>query len=168
MPWEEHFMFFSMVLSGPDYPVVEIGSLFGQSSLAFAEACKIKNTQFISIDPYPDDPTTQELFRKFILQNYPETKQINNDLSECIEQVPDKLALVYIDGCHDFEHPDREWKLLFPRIVPSGWLVIDDIDTDPGPGKVADYALNNSDVLYYNDIQLKNPTEKIMRVIRKR
>jgi len=168
-PWEEHFMFFCLLMGVPDLPVVEIGSLNGQSSLVFADSCRRKNTQFISVDPYPNDEETKEYFASHILKAYPEVRQYNCDLTECLDKIPEKLSFVYIDGCHDFTHPDREWKALFPRIVSGGWIVIDDIEvkTD-GPAKVAEYAVNNEDVQYYIDVTHTNPNYRITRFARKR
>lgn len=171
-PWEEHFMFLSLILAGPEYPVLEIGSLIGQSSLVFAEACRIKNTQFISVDPYPfhnDAIAPIEYFKRYILARYPEVRQYNCDLTECLDKIPEKLSFVYIDGCHDFEHPNREWNILFPRVVSGGWVAIDDIEpSSNGPREVAEIAKNHEDVLFYDDIYLKYPTEKITRLLRKR
>lgn len=171
-PWEEHFLFLSLILAGPEYPVIEIGSLVGQSSLVFAEACRIKNTQFISIDPYPfhNDPIAPiDYFKRYILSNYPEVRQYNQDLTECLDKIPDRLSFVYIDGCHDFDHPYREFNLLFPKVVSGGWIAIDDVEpSSDGPRQAAEIAKTHDDVLYYDDIYLKYPTDKMMRLLRKR
>lgn len=128
---------YDCVVESPDGAVVEIGSEYGFSSVALAQGCREKNKQFISIDPYiqyintysynPKRVRESEIFyTEKVLFHFCESIQYKQDILDCIDKIPDILSCVFIDGFHDSTNTEREWDLLFPRIVPNGWMIMDD------------------------------------------
>jgi len=132
-------LLYDCIISSPPGAVIEIGSYLGFSSLAMCIGCRDSGKTFYSIDPYPVElegkawgyrvgvcSIAKEGYRRNILENFPESHQINKDLGECIDELPDQFSVVFIDGLHDGVNVKNDFELTFPRLISGGWMVIDD------------------------------------------
>lgn len=131
---------FKAVLTCPGEVVVEVGSASGGTTVVLIEAANLVNKSVISIDPYPESlggkalfyrpgimPFWKQKFKENILDNgYKNISQINESTEDCIDQIPDNLSVVFIDGLHEYECVKKEYELLFPRVVSGGMVFIHD------------------------------------------
>lgn len=140
-----HHALYSAVINSPEGDVVEIGSCAGGATVYLVGAAEEVDKHVYSVDPYPGycvpmteitgeyigEPPTQiwkQAFDRDVLNVYDNVTQFNCDLTQCIEKIPEQISVAFIDGFHDFEHANREFDLLFPRIVSGGYLFLDDYD----------------------------------------
>jgi len=132
---------YNAVLNTPPGDVVEIGSATGGTTIILIEAAKQVNKFVYSVDPYPEEmegkaysytPGLMNEYREKFTKNILNGKhlniiQFNNDLTDCIDLIPDELSVVFIDGCHEFSFVQREYELIWPKIVKGGVMYIHDI-----------------------------------------
>lgn len=137
---------YNAVLSTPPGDVLEVGSATGGTTIALIHAAKEVGKIVYSIDPYPEELENKandytegmmgkfkEKFRQNILNDqYDNIIQFNEDIKNCINKIPDKLSVVFIDGCHEFAYVKAEYELLFTRIVSGGVMYIHDIYSPTG------------------------------------
>lgn len=130
---DECIELYNKVIEGPPGPIVEVGSATGGSTIFLIAAAQEVGKMVYSIDTYPNMPGVyaaekwKELFRKNILNgNYDNIIQYNEDVTKCIDKIPDGLSLVFIDGCHQYEFASNDFDLLFPKLVSDGWLYMHD------------------------------------------
>jgi len=132
---------YDAVLNTPSGDVVEIGSARGGTTIVLIEAAKQVGKFVYSVDPYPEEmegkaygytPGLMNEFKERFTKNILNGKhlniiQFNNDLAGCIDLIPDNLSVVFIDGCHEFSFVQKEYELIWPKIVKGGILYIHDI-----------------------------------------
>ena len=132
---------YDAVLNTPSGDVVEIGSARGGTTIVLIEAAKQVGKFVYSVDPYPEEmegkaygytPGLMNEFKERFTKNILNGKhmniiQFNNDLAGCIDLISDNLSVVFIDGCHEFSFVQKEYELIWPKIVKGGILYIHDI-----------------------------------------
>jgi len=150
--------------AGPRGPCLEIGSYCGKSTLYLATACQKSNSILFSIDHHqgseeqqpgeeyfdPDlyDPQTGgvDTFREFkatIARGKLEDTvvPIVNRSEVVARRWATPLSLVFIDGGHSMEAACTDYNAWVGHILPSGYLLIHDIFTDPSEGGQAPYHI---------------------------
>lgn len=141
-----------MVLATRPAIVVEIGVWSGKSLLPMALACQdVNHGKVIGIDPYSpaasvegqtgahaewwNNPAGHEamfdlfrsLVKQFALENRVELWQMKSDDADA----PDGIGLLHIDGNHS-EQAARDVAHFGPRVVPGGFVVLDDLHWEGG------------------------------------
>ncbi len=137
---EEITELYYSVLNSPKGDIVEIGSATGGTTIMLIKAAEQVNKTVYSIDPYPEElegkiikfkpglvKGYRESFKKNILNgNYKNIIQLNSNISECIDKIPNELSVAFIDGLHEFSNVKTEFDLIYPRVVSDGWIFIHD------------------------------------------
>lgn len=137
---EDRITLYNMVLNTPPGAVVEVGSASGGMTIMLIGAAEEVNKQVISVDPYPEElegkasnydlklmSILKGLFKKNILDGpWTNIVQYNENLSNCIDKIPDQISVGFIDSCHELSYVQNEILLLAPRVVPGGYLFIHD------------------------------------------
>lgn len=137
---------YTAVLNSPEGDVVEIGSASGGTTVVLIEAAKEVGKKVYSIDPYPiefenkasfyDSGLMSQLKQEFadniLGGKYDNIIQFNEDIIDCLHKIPDKLSVVFIDGCHEFSFVQKEYNLLLRKVVPGGIIYIHDMDWSVG------------------------------------
>lgn len=155
---EQGIEMYNAILSTPQGDVVEIGSATGGTAIIFIHAAKLAGKTVYSVDPYPqefenvasDYPTgvmsqwKKEFKENILTGEHNNIIQINEDIKDCIGQIPDKLSVVFIDGCHEFSFAKREFELLWPKLVTGGVMYFHDMQCELGQlTKVPGSGLND-------------------------
>ena len=161
---------YNSVLDSPPGDVIEIGSASGGTTIVLIGAAEEVGKRVYSIDPYPEEfegvalhythgimKSLKNDFKKNILdKSWKNVTQFNEDIKDCINRIPDKLSVVFIDGCHEFSFVRKEIYLLFPRLVQNGYLYIHDTNwevgqltntKDAGVHNIYEWIKNNIDVI---------------------
>lgn len=116
--------------------VVEIGSLFGQTSRHMAESVARNNGKLITIDPYGGHRMPG------IVEGWPEAVRaatefrpvFSMELFARIEEKrfsvegPPKIGVAYVDGNHNFEYALFDVMEAADNLVPGGAIVIDNLE----------------------------------------
>jgi predicted O-methyltransferase YrrM len=137
---------YDAILSTPAGAVVELGSATGGTTIVLIQAAKEVDKMVYSIDPYPEEledvaefylPGLMAEFKRKFQENilageYKNIIQYNKDISECINDLPQSLSVVFIDGCHEYDFVEKEFNLLWERVVLGGILFIHDIESPVG------------------------------------
>lgn len=107
---------------------VEIGVLEGINTKSILRTLSIKKLYLI--DPYiPYTNTTGELFTP--RKSLPEAKKrlskfeekiifVFKKSSQAVNDIPDKLDFVYIDGCHKYKSVKEDIELYYPKVREGG------------------------------------------------
>ena len=145
-------------------PCLEIGSFCGKSTVYLGTACKIKGRTLFSIDHHRGNEEQQrgqlyfdtELFeeKSGMIDSFPYFRRVieNAGLAEVVVPIVSKskvaardwatpLALVFIDGGHNYETVRTDYECWYPHVVPGGFLVFHDIFIDPKRGGQAPYEI---------------------------
>ena len=105
------------VLETPPGDVIEVGSATGGTTIVLIKAAELAGKHVY-----------REGFAKNILNGkYHNITQYNEDLVWCIDRIPERLSVVFIDGCHEFSFVQAEYEMLWPRLVEGGVLYVHDI-----------------------------------------
>jgi predicted O-methyltransferase YrrM len=137
---------YDAILDTPDGDVVEVGSATGGTTIVLIQAAKKVGKMVYSVDPYPEEMEDvadfytsglmAEFQRKFaeniLTGEHQNIIQFNDDISECIKDLPQNLSVVFIDGCHEYDFVEKEFNLLWERVVPGGIVFIHDIESSVG------------------------------------
>lgn len=129
-------------------PVIcEIGTWKGKSSYIFATALKSKGGLLYSVDPFNGDgdiaskKSYQEEIVKMdttLLQNFKNTLK-KFDLSRHVVILPfqseearskfreQQIDLLFIDGNHDYNYVEKDYKLWASLIPPGGKIILHDV-----------------------------------------
>lgn len=120
-----------MSLVKPDMKVCEIGIAEGISSLNFLEA----DCFLYMIDPWePYDEYTEtaykheEDYEKTLdkVKNFGRYQIIRKKSDDALDDVPNDLDLVYIDGNHAYAFVKNDMKNYWRKLKSGGWLTGDD------------------------------------------
>lgn len=124
-------------LIGPRPLVCEIGVRSGTSSQKFlGRGCFV-----YLVDPWEDYDGYLEKNYNYpkeyqdtldVLKNYPDQyKIIRKKSDDAVNDVPENLDLVFIDGNHLYEYVARDIRNYWPKIKSGGWLTGDDYSDIP-------------------------------------
>ncbi len=142
----------------PDALVVEIGSYEGMTAAFLAECMSDAGhlNHVVSIDPFERAPTSPgNPAGKY--KAYLRTMHDRGLEDRCMPLVafshhaapvvPDRIGFLIVDGNHDYESVVQDLALFAPKILPGGFIFIDDY-TEAYPGVVRatdEFVANNSD-----------------------
>lgn len=131
---------YNAVLDTPKGDVIEVGSASGGTTIALIKAAEQVGKNVISIDPYPESleevashyvkGITSQLKNEFkqniLTGEYKNIIQYNETTKDCIDKLPKKISMVFIDGLHELSYALSEFGLLFPLVVPAGRIYMHD------------------------------------------
>lgn len=142
----------------PDGDVVEVGSLCGRTAFVLRWCALRYQHQFmLTVDPWSavagvqvDSPallaamtaewdwdTVAEIFAVNIAllghTNHLRTTSADG-FAEYIKDPQDGIAVLHIDGNHDYDNVKQDIELWCSMVVPGGWLVLDDYRWPHGDG----------------------------------
>jgi len=134
------------VLLTPQGDVVEIGSAGGKTTLVLIGAARNVGKHVYSVDPYPEElegkatsyspgicSANKAKVKECVLDaEFPNVTQFNCDLSECIDKLPKKLSVVFIDGLHEYDNAKAELELIYPLVVKGGRVYFHDTSWEKG------------------------------------
>ena len=145
-------------------PCLEIGSFCGKSTVYLGTACKMKGKTLFTIDhhrgneeqqpsqPYYDADLLD--IKTGMLDSFPFFRDTVSraGLGDVVVPMITKssvaardwatpLALVFIDGGHNYEMVLADYKCWYPHLLPGGYLAFHDIYTDPSKGGQAPYEV---------------------------
>jgi predicted O-methyltransferase YrrM len=137
---------YNAILNTPPGDIVEVGSAAGGTTVVLIHAAIRVGKKVISIDPYPEDMEGKaDGYSKGLMKGYREKFtdnilngdfdniiQYNENTEDCIDKIPEKLSVVFIDGMHEYSFAKKESELLFPKLVPGGIMYFHDILFDRG------------------------------------
>jgi predicted O-methyltransferase YrrM len=115
--------------------IVEIGCLFGRSTVALVMAAKIFGASVTSIDPFIETANTQQLssqdFWKKNLDDLdlkpPELMAMKSH--EAASQYDREIAFIFIDGGHSYETVKQDIRDWLPKIKVTGVVAFHDMFT---------------------------------------
>jgi len=106
---------------------VEIGVLFGKNAERMLKKLKIKKLFLVDPyvpygnNPYIDNNIEEARIKaKKRLSKFKEVVFIEKKPSEAVNDVPDNLDFVYIDGNHDYEFVKKDIELYYPKVKKNG------------------------------------------------
>lgn len=106
------------------YPVVEVGTYIGRSTLCLAQAIKDSgvSTRVITIDVHA--PFAEEVMkwaRIFGLHNY--ITPITGDSKDVELEDVGNISVLFLDGAHGYDPITLELKKFGPRVVTGGYII---------------------------------------------
>jgi len=106
---------------------VEIGTQRGINALNILENFNIKMLYLIdsyfSYDGYPESLLENSYdAAKKRLESYNNKTFIIKKSEDALQDVPDKLDFIYIDGNHEYEYVKKDIQLWYPKIVDGGYI----------------------------------------------
>ncbi len=155
-------------------PFLEIGTRGGGSALLMLKIIekKFKDSFLITVDPYGDKPyddkpwTYGEDFYKEMKKilssygNHIHYYMTSEDFLSIMDSINfwhqgkkknfSKFSFVFLDGSHLPQNVKMEFKILFPRLIKGGYMVVDNTD-------YFDNHLRN----YFDKLTLKNNSMKV-------
>lgn len=165
------------VIKSPPGAVLEVGSAAGGTTVVLIAAAQEAGKRVISIDPYPEElegsaehyiPGAMRArkleFQKNILNRFENVTQINEDVSSCVGELP-LLSMVFIDGLHELDFVLRDIRLLYPLLVPGGYMYLHDVDWKHGQlsGTTAGGLCNLPRIDWGDMWDNKDETESMLR-----
>ncbi|MFF2455175.1 class I SAM-dependent methyltransferase [Peribacillus simplex] len=129
-----------------DGEIVEIGSFKGKSTIALGLGSKWiserKRTIF-AIDPFISNGNYSDYFNEFQhnilnfrLANY--VSPIKNFSQEAIQDCPESISALFVDGDHSYLGVKRDIELYAPRVVRRGFIAFHDYTVYPDVRKAVD------------------------------
>ncbi|WP_307441004.1 MULTISPECIES: class I SAM-dependent methyltransferase [unclassified Paenibacillus] len=129
-----------------DGEIVEIGSFKGKSTVALGLGSKWlserKRTIF-AIDPFISNGYYTDYFNEFQnnilnfrLANY--VSPIKNFSHDAIQDCPETLSVLFVDGDHSYLGVKRDIELYVPRVVSGGFIAFHDYTVYPDLRRAVD------------------------------
>ncbi len=145
-------------------PCLEIGGYCGKSTVWLGTACRRNGMTLYSVDHHrgsveqqPGEPYFDpELFEpgSFRIDTFPwfratvETAGLEDTVVPvvCASRLAARhwktpLALIFIDGSHDFESVEEDFRLWSRHLVTGGYLLLHDVFKDPAKGGQGPYLV---------------------------
>lgn len=143
-PWSGHRNFaYDFVSFFKPKTIVELGSHYGCSAFAFAQAIKDfnLNTELDAIDTWSGDDFTKNdyendvysVFKKTIDKFYSEQKinMLRMTFDEAISKFEDNsIDVLHIDGSHHYDDVKHDFYMWLPKVKKDGIIFLHDISED--------------------------------------
>lgn len=142
--------------------IVEIGSWKGKSTICLAKGVQNSNKAIIyAIDPHTGSSEHKKKFKKidtykeFIDNlNYSEVsnfiKPIVQTSEAAAQNINEKIEFLFIDGAHEFNYVNLDYKLYFPKVLYNGTIAFHDSWHFLGPNLIT------TKILLFSS-EIKNP-----------
>ena len=141
---EEHRFLFNCAQRAPDGCIVEIGSASGGSIPCLIHGGGAGRIIY-SIDPYHIDneevgyaggvgPELQKRFTENVLWKHGNVTQINKQVEHAIFDIKEPIAMIFIDGAHDYKYVYKDFWISFHKVVPFGYIACHDKDDSSQQG----------------------------------
>lgn len=130
--------------------IVEIGSWKGKSTICLGLGSRAgKQLLIYAIDPHSGSSEHIETYGSVwtFTEFQDNIKNIGlNDIvnpivktsKEAAEEFVEPVALVFIDGAHEYDLVKLDYQLWFPKVIEGGFMAFHDVPSWPGPTKVVD------------------------------
>lgn len=150
--------------------IVEIGSFMGKSAVCMALGLRDRGDaeKVYAIDPHlgsiehqkgqpfentmPKSGTTKDIFfaniEKYKVKDLIEPLIMTSEEAEKNWDKSKNIRLLFIDGSHEYEDVLKDYELWAPKIVKNGIIVMHDIVTHSGAGKVFKEKLFDEKIYY--------------------
>ena len=148
-PWASHrFFAYDLIRAFAPQSIVELGSHYGSSFFAFAQAAKDAhlNTKLYAVDTWKGDDYTshygEEVFNSFtnVWKKYYsqiDIKLLRSTFDEARSGFPDEsIDLLHIDGSHHYEDIKHDFVSWLPKVRKSGIILLHDISEDKVLGEI--------------------------------
>lgn len=129
-----------------DGEIVEIGSFKGKSTIALGLGSKWiseKKRTIYAIDPFISNGYYRDYFNEFQknilnyrLANY--VTPIKKFSHEAIQDCPENISALFVDGDHSYSGVKRDVELYAPRVVPGGFIAFHDYTVYPDVRRAVD------------------------------
>lgn len=129
--------------------VVEIGSWCGKSLSYIASAVQDSNSNspIFSIDPYLTSKNEYNgKYETFVanmtkLGFFHQITQIREKSQRVGENFSLPIALLFVDGFHQYPSVKKDFELFYPKIITNGYFVIHDVCCYEGPTRLVKEAI---------------------------
>ncbi len=118
--------------------IAEIGSYLGASACFLAAAARERESEVYCIDTWRNDSMSEGNrdtwgeFERNVARYRTWIKPVRSSSVEAATQVPDGLALLFVDGDHSYEGVVGDLHAWLPKLQDGGWLVMHDWGVYPG------------------------------------
>lgn len=137
---EEHEFLFNCAQKSLEGCLVEIGSASGGSIPCLIYGGGLDRIIY-SIDPYHINneevgyanhigPEWKQKFHDNVLLNHKNVIQINKQVEHAIFDIKQPIAMVFIDGAHDYKYVYKDFWMVFHKVVEGGYICCHDMN-DP-------------------------------------
>jgi SAM-dependent methyltransferase len=147
---QEKFLFEKVKSLPDDAVILEIGALYGRSTVSIAYACVGTRRKFYSIDTFrgmidggtnPNGPSFLDVWwaniRRLGLENY--VNPLPGLSQEQLASWADKQRpdFVFIDASHHYRHVVKDFEQVYYLVKDGGWIALHDVEPSwPGPWRV--------------------------------
>jgi predicted O-methyltransferase YrrM len=146
---------------------VEIGVYFGENSKSILDNLDIKKLYLV--DPYEEglvgikEKNAPQFIRNgaysLLHSHSSKIEWIKKKSQDAVEDVPDNLDFVYIDGDHSYEGAKRDIELYWPKIKEGGILAGHDFDNENVAKAVKDYFEGRDNMITFTGVDRDNTVE---------
>jgi len=111
---------------GSDLVVAEIGVDYGLNAKTMLKLLPIKTLYLI--DPYEEEldsitgDTRYKKAQKFLSKYNHKIKFIRKSSHEAVDDIPDNIDFIYLDGRHEYENVKKDIVLYYPKVKKNGIL----------------------------------------------
>lgn len=127
--------------------IVEIGTYHGMTAVFLARASQAASRQppVISIDPFERSGPVDQYNARGSYEEYCATIQRFGMQEQCIPvatfaktaaPIIGPIGVLFVDGLHTFEACWADLECYVPKVMPEGWIFVDDYRADYYPGVV--------------------------------
>jgi len=144
--------------------ILEIGSYKGRSTICLARGSQEgKRFPVYAIDkfygfPASVDPSFLDTFKKNLAAagclNIVDVIVLSSDEAAFVFVHP--IALLFIDGSHDYEQVKKDYENFSPLVVPGGVIIFHDYKYFPGVKKLVDEVKGNRKAVKYHSMCSQN------------
>ena len=159
-------IFYLAMTTPADGVLVEIGAYKGRSTAWLAEAARRGARHLVSIDPHLNDSYErfQQTLREFDIENVATLHRATSQ--EVGRSFAQPIALLWVDGGHDYDCVRQDIADFTPRVRPGGIALFDDANPRAFPGVVRaiDESLRRDRTwVYLGRIKMMDVWERVER-----
>lgn len=120
---------YAFIASIVDPPVcVCIGSGSGIVPIIMSKYCRGKVILIDALNDVNGNSDETKLYYEKLKSEYPNIEIIIKDSKDTVNDVPDTIGYLHIDGDHSYEGVKSDWELYSSKVVGDGYVSIHDTD----------------------------------------
>ena len=130
---EEGEVLYNAVMELPENSlIVEIGAYVGRSTHVLATVAKHRKSRVITIDPFLvefdgwDGTNAKRYFVRNVLSVFDNVQLIEGRSQDVVDQVPDGIDFMFIDGDHAYESVKMDCENYLPKLKSGGLVAFHD------------------------------------------